>query len=286
MRIAVVGAGYAGLAAVWHFLQKKFDVTVFDGGEGASHVSTGLLHASPGRQAKPTWRAQEGIEAATELLEAASREKPVFIRNGILRMAIDEEQKKALGGDTLWIPEGITVFSKLYLEGLKKACGKAEFKTHWVQDLKELAAFDAVVLTTGAETLKWADLPLKKTIGQCLLCKWKKPVPMSLLSYGHITPTEDPEICLVGSTYERTDQPDPQKALELLDRAALFYPAAKEFKVLKICSGVRISAKMGYRPVVKQIGPKTWVFAGLGSRGLIYHALFAKEIASIFTPGK
>jgi glycine/D-amino acid oxidase-like deaminating enzyme len=281
MKVAIVGAGYAGLAVAWHLLQKNVDVTVFDGGEGASHVSTGLLHPCPGKKATPTWRSDEGMQAALELLEVASAERPVFVRNGILRIAATDEQKKEFGGETLWIPEGITVYSKLYLEGLKIACKKAKFEKRWVQNLQELDEYDAIVLTTGAETLQLIDLPVKRTIGQCLICKWEKPLSMSLLSAGHITPTEDPELCLVGSTYEHTEKPDPQKALELLEKAALFYPPAKDFKVVEIRSGVRIAPKIGYKPIVAKVNPKTWVFTGLGSRGLIYHALLAKELEII-----
>ncbi len=279
MKTAIVGAGYAGLATAWHLLQNKEDVTVFDGGEGASHVSTGLLHPAPGRRAVPTWRAEEGMKASIELLEIASQERRVFEQTGILRIATTEEQKKDFGGNTLWMPEGITVYSRLYLEGLRRACSKARFERQWIRDLQELKDFDRIVLTTGAETLQWVDLPLKKTIGQCLICRCPEPLKMSFLSHGHITPTEDPEFCLVGSTYEHTEKPDPKKALELLDKAALFYPPAKEFKVMEIRSGVRISPKVGYLPIVQKIGPKTWVFTGLGSRGLIYHALLAKTIA-------
>lgn len=279
MKVAVVGAGYAGLAVTWHLLKRNMEVTVFDGGEGASHVSTGLLHPAPGKRATPTWRAKEGMEATIELLEIASEEKPVFERNGILRIATTDEQRKQFGGETLWIPEGITVYSKLYLKGLKKACQKAEFEKRWIRNLQELDDFDSIILTTGAETLQWVDLPLKKTIGQCLICRWPERLPMSLLADGHITPTEDPEFCLVGSTYEHTDQPDPKKVVKLLEKVAVFYPPAKDFKIVDILSGVRIAPKVGYRPFVAKVNPKTWIFTGLGSRGLIYHALLAKTIA-------
>lgn len=279
MRVAIVGAGYAGLAVAWHLLQNNIDVTVFDGGEGASHVSTGLLHPAPGRRATPTWRAEEGMQATQELLDVASQDLPVYEQTGILRIATTDEQRKDFGGETRWIPEGITVFSRRYLAGLKKACNKARFEKQWIQNLSELEGFEQIVLTTGAETLKFIDLPLKKTIGQCLICRWPERLSMSLLSHGHITPTEDPELCLVGSTYEHTEQPDPKKALELLEKAAVFYPPAKDFKIVDICSGVRIAPKVGYKPIAEKIDPKTWVFTGLGSRGLIYHALFAKAIA-------
>ncbi len=274
MKIAIVGAGYAGLAAAWHL--SHHEVTVFEGGEGASHVSTGLLHPAPGRSAKTTWKAQEGMEAALELLKIAGED--TFLQNGILRFAVDEEQRQIFGGEKIWIKEGITVFSRNYLMGLKRACGKAKFVQQWVRDLKELSQFDRIVLTTGAETLSLASLPLKKTIGQCLVCRCEEPLTMSLLGSGHITPTIEPGICLVGSTYEHTEKPDRQKALALLTQVAKFYPQAKTFEVLEVLSGVRVTPNGTYRPILQKIDPKTWVFTGLGSRGLIYHALFAKKL--------
>lgn len=276
MNIAVVGAGYAGLAVAWHLLQKNLTVTIFDGGEGASHVSTGLLHKYPGKKAIMTLRADEGVKATMELLEAAGSD--TFWRNGILRTAINEEQKKIFGNDQIFIPDGITVFSRRYLAGLKKACKDAKIVNHWVHSLQELDFFDRIVLTTGASTQFFPDIPLKKTIGQCLICRCKEPLTMSLLSQGHITPTEESDVCMVGSTYEHTNVPDREKALGLLNQVAKFYPPAKEFKVLEIASGVRISPKVGYEPILKKVAPKTWVFTGLGSRGLIYHSLLAKAL--------
>lgn len=273
MKVAVVGAGYAGLAVAWFLLKKNYSVTLFDGGMGASHASTGLLHDSPGKNAKLTWRAKEGIEATLELLKIAGSD--TFTQSGILRFAANDEQRKLFGGNELWNPEGITVFSKKYLQGLKKACYKAKIIQHWVQNLEELKEFDRIIFTTGSDTLTWASLPLKKTIGQCLVCQHDEPLSYSLLSEGHITVTEDPGICLVGSTYEHTEKPDPQKALSLIDQVAKFYPKAKAFKVLEILSGVRIAPKVGYKPIIEKIGDNTWVFTGLGSRGLIYHSLLA-----------
>ncbi len=273
--VAVVGAGYAGLAVVWNLLQQGLSVTVFDEGKGASHASTGLLHRCPGVKAMPSWRAEEGMKAALELLQAAG---PVYEQSGILRYAINEEQKALFNGPSLWIPEGITVYSRPYLQALKCLCHEAKFIEKRIEDLRELDGFDAIVLTMGAEILKFTRLPLKCTIGQSLICRWPERLPHSLLAQGHITPTEDPAFCQVGSTYEHTPEPNPKKALELLDKLAPFYPPAKEFKVEEIRVGVRIAPKMGYRPLIEKVGPKTWVFTGLGSRGLLYHAMLAKSL--------
>lgn len=290
MKVAVVGAGMAGLAVTWYLLEKGCEVVVFDKGGGASVVSTGLLHACPGREAKLSWRAEEGIAETKKLLAVAGGEA-VFRQNGILRFAVTEEQRKSFAGESqtwlpqaanekvAWNPEGITVFSRPYLEALKKACCRAQFVKAEVT-LADLGEFDQVILAGGADTLKVEELGLKTNIGQMLLCRWSEPLPMSLLGMGHITPTEDPALCQVGSTYEHSEKPDREKALQLLEKVAVFYPPAREFEVVEIRNGMRIAPKIGYKPVIAQIRENVWVFTGLGSRGLLYHALLAKELVN------
>jgi glycine/D-amino acid oxidase-like deaminating enzyme len=105
---------------------------------------------------------------------------------------------------------------------------------------------------------------------------------MSLISQGHLSLTQEPGVCAVGSTYESRYldvSPDPEKALGLLEKAAIFYPPAKNFEVIEIRAGIRISPKEGYRPICRQLDAKTWVFTGLGSRGMLYHALYGKQLA-------
>jgi glycine/D-amino acid oxidase-like deaminating enzyme len=233
------------------------------------------------------------MRAALELLQVASSERPVFEPSGLLRLAITDQQKAAFRERScdylpqatplpaMWTSEGITVYSRLYLEGLWKACSKAHRVDRSVS-LPELENFDAIVLASGADTLQFEEcrhLPLKRTIGQSLICRWPERLPFALLGLGHIVPTEDAALCQVGSTYEHTAQPDPQQALQLLDKCARFYPPAKEFEIVEIRSGVRMSPKLGSQPLVAKVAPKIWVFSGLGSRGLLYHALLAKELA-------
>jgi glycine/D-amino acid oxidase-like deaminating enzyme len=44
---------------------------------------------------------------------------------------------------------------------------------------------------------------------------------------------------------------------------------------LSVQAGLRVSVKGHYLPLVGPVTDKMWVFTGLGSRGLLYHALFA-----------
>lgn len=305
MRVAVVGAGLAGLSASWNLVCKDVKVVLFDPkgiGGGASGVSTGLLHPFPGKKATRSWRADEGMEATKELLLIAEEAlgRPVASRAGIFRPAVTNQQKIDFQANQnkeaqwtvvnlpeempgLWIEKGITVFSRLYLEGLWKACekkGAIFLRERFVSQ----EGFDAVVLATGAETKTFEackHLEFRTAIGQSLLCRWKNPLPFSLASQGYITLTEDPMLCQVGSTYEHTQAPDPKKALELIDKVSVFYPPAKDFEVLEIRAGTRVAAKDGHQPITEQVGEKTWVFTGLGSRGMLYHALVAKELISL-----
>ena len=306
MRVACLGAGLAGLSVVWHLIERGIETVLFDPlgiGKGASGVSTGLLHPFAVKKALRSWGASEGMARTRELLRIAEEAlgRPVAAPKGIFRPAITEQQKKdfllraesdpeaewreislpGMSASGLWIPEGICIYSRLYLEGLWQACRKrgailAE-KTYSPAD------FDLSVLAAGHETLRFegcADLPLKTVIGQTLLCRSEEPLPFSLVSQGHITPTEDPSLCQVGSTYEHTEAPDPEKALELIDKVSLFYPPAKNFEIVEIRSGVRIAPKEGYLPIAAKVSPSTWVFTGLGSRGMLYHALLGQAIAA------
>jgi len=317
MKIAVIGAGVAGLGTLWHLLQNpKVTATLFDPrgkGGGASGVSTGLLHPFPGKQALRSWQSDEGMKATLQLIQASEKAlgNPVSEQSGILRIALSDQQKRdfqklaekdpetiwknhaneILEGaprvPALWIPQGTTVYSRLYLNGLWKACEKlgAKLELQAVRSLKELESFDAIVITAGFESIQFEEcrhLPLKCTKGQTLICRWPNRLPFSLLSQGHITPTSDPSLCQVGSTYEReysSQEPEPEKAMELFKKTALFYPPAKDFEVLEIRAGVRITRKEGYRPIAAKIAPKAWIFTGLGSRGLLYHAYIGKALA-------
>lgn len=289
MNIAIVGAGLAGLSVAWHLLRhKNTSVTLFDQGGGASVASTGLLHPFPAKNAKRSWRAEEGMQASYALIAEAEKAlgRPVADRRGILRLIPDGiqdpdaiEQEKGV----FHIPRGLAVYSQTYLSGLLLAIQAkgAQLQHTSIQDLQELDAFDTIILAAGAGMPQFGQWPLKKTKGQALLCRVKEAPPMALFGGGHISPTEDPTIWQVGSTYERdftTDGPDEAAALPLLDKVAQFYPPARDFEVLEVRAGVRISPQYGYRPFMGQVGPKTWVFTGLGSRGLLYHALLGKEL--------
>lgn len=316
-KIAIVGAGFAGLAVCYHLLENfPCEVTLFDPagiGGGASSVSTGLLHPFPGRLALRSWLSAEGMQATNELLNVSEKAlgKSVALRTGAYRIAVIPAQVKAfaarardnpeaiwidnvrelipqaIDASGLWIPSGVTVFSKLYLEGLGNAClaKGAILERKSIHSLKDLEGYDATVLCTGAGTMQFPEcegLRLEPIKGQTLLCKWAEPIPCSLIGLGHISPTEDPALCQVGSTYERdyaSLAPTAKSTSNLLELVGAFYPSAKGFEVVAEKTGVRMTVRNEYRPIVQQIAPKAWVFTALGSRGLLYHAVLGRQLA-------
>lgn len=216
MRIAVVGAGFAGMACVWTFLQnnKNCHVTLFDSksiGSGASGVAAGLLHPYANAHSKLNREGNEGLTASMRLLLAAEEAlgyKP-FVQSGIWRPALSPIQESEFHfasqkhpENILWkessevqsiipncvpfpgilIKNGITVYPNEYLNGLWMACQKlgAHFQHHEVQTLQELNMFDRIIIATGSGccTLKeLAHLPLRYTKGQILEFLWPEELP-------------------------------------------------------------------------------------------------------------
>src|SRR5262249_37368671 len=97
MKIAIVGAGFLGLACTWYLGEHIGDAEVwlFDAkgiGAGASGMAAGLLHPFAGRKATLNWKADEAFPEALSLLEIAGNE--VFRKTGIFRPAVTIEQRE------------------------------------------------------------------------------------------------------------------------------------------------------------------------------------------------
>lgn len=309
MRVAVVGAGLAGLSVAWHLASKGVEVEIFDPkgiGGGASGVSTGLMHPFPGKKSARSWRAEEGMESTYSLLDVAEKAlgRPVASRTGLFRPAVTKEQKlyfqslqdpdaewktvflpELLVNEGLWIPKGISVYSHLYLQGLWMACqgfGVRLNEEFYDYEKRDDSAFDAVVFACGWEMIDWPicrPFNLRLVLGQSVFCRWQHPLPFSLVSNGHVSLTEDPQICHLGSTFEHQRFPDPAQVNALMKRIALFYLPAKDLKVEEVRFGIRIAPKKGHIPIVEKVGPKAWIFTGLNSRGMLYHSLLGNELA-------
>lgn len=283
MKIAVVGAGFAGLAAAY-FLSKHHVVTLLDSkgiGGGASGVSAGLLHPYPGEKGRKSWHADEAMADAKELIEVAETAlgKPVAQREGILKIGLCQNpgsDVECLGEDRYLITSGITVDSTRYLQGLWRACEKqgVQLLLQSTELLDELRAFDRVVLAVGAGIRHFPEcrhLNLGYVKGQVLTCRLKTPLQRSI-SAKRYTAVIDEKTCHIGSTYEREfvdDVPCQETAIRLLQ---------PEEEVLECKAAIRVTNRAHYFPLVEQINATTWVITAMGSRGLLYHGYCGKIV--------
>lgn len=326
LKIAIIGAGFSGLAIAWNLLtQTSFpplSVHLFDSskiGGGTSGIAAGLLHPFSGAHAKLNWRGPEGISATTELLNIASNQLKSSVtasHEGILRPALNAQQKEdfqscamqhpretqwlnenecqkmvpyAPVAPGLWIKNGIAVHSQLYLKGLWEACAVkgAQFHQKKINDLSELKAFDVQIIAAGHNSNDFEEtttIPLKKVKGQVLELNWPRdlePLPCALNSQVYLLMNEANQSCLAGATFEKEFEsiaPNQEIAeREILPKLALLYPPFQKTLILNCYAGVRASAPQ-HRPVASQLSQSSWVLTGMGSKGLLYHALFAKEL--------
>lgn len=222
-RVAVVGGGLAGLAVTWHLLNstrrmaKKrgadhtcIHVTVFDpaspGSAGATAAAAGLLHPFTPRVKKKCWHAKKGVPAAEHLIGQAQEhtDRPLLVRSGILRLALDERALKDYEVAARRYPHEVTfwdvdkvalecpsaprvpgAFLKYgsvvdvarYASALAAACetsGRVTWVREAVSDIRPLVgvvgdnSFDAVVLANGASirALDGIDVPIMPCRGQ------------------------------------------------------------------------------------------------------------------------
>lgn len=321
MRIAVIGAGFSGLAICWFLAHgQNNQVTLFEMqgvGGGASGVSCGLLHAYAGVHAKKTWMADEGLKSTRQLLDISSQalQQPVANYAGILRPIQNLTQQKdfylaaqkysdleiwseekcqkyipELSSEGLFVKSGITVDSQKYLEGLWLACRHAgvELKQDTFHQLSDFDSFDAIVIAAGAGIFKLpelAHLPLFAIKGQVIELSWPKqrpPLPFSLIANCYLVMQPGNQSCIVGATYERQYQDEfadiSMASSYLKTKAVSLLPYLAEAPVLSCRAGLRIFSPDNLTPLIgllPKFSKPTWLFTGLGSKGLLHHAWLA-----------
>lgn len=293
MKLAVLGAGFCGLAIAHFARERGYTVTVYDPagvGGGASGVASGLLHPYPGEKARLSEEGLEAFTATKGLLELAGRD--VYLEGGIDRYPVSEEQcaefeRRAKGderlvfdGTKLTFLDGITVFASPYLKRLSEGVDlrKETLPEHRFEE------YDSVAVAVGAGIRHFSfgkTLPLRFIKGQVLRCKRPEWLERSLIAKGYISLCENKDECIVGSTYEHnfvSEKPDREEAeKQILPRIAQFLPFQMELHVLGCEAGVRVANQHHYRPILSRFG-QVHVLTGMGSRGLLYHALYAKRL--------
>ncbi|MEM7175432.1 MAG: FAD-binding oxidoreductase [Chlamydiota bacterium] len=319
-RIAIVGAGFAGLAVCYYLLRDfPCHVTLFDAqgiGSGASGIAAGLAHPYPGKENRLSWRGKQALQATKELLNvAATCTGNSCYRTGLYRVATTQRQEKQfrmlaskhlddlkwrqaslfeksmlLAQQGLFLPFGMTVDVNAYLKGLWAACEKlgAVFVLRAVS-IADLAAYDQVIIAAGAKSHLFFPkdtLPLKINKGQLLQCEHlaRHLLETSVIGNGYLAFHPAWNYCYLGSTYEHNFQSE-DPCLEtakplILNRAAAFMRCLPALKIVGCAAGLRAVHQKCYHPIVDRLTHAMWLFTGLGSRGLLYHAYLGHKLAT------
>lgn len=318
MRIAVIGAGFSGLAVAWHLLNLSAQVTVFDStgiGGGASGIAVGLLHPYAGLHAKLNRFGLEGYAATLKLLEVASQAlgHPVADFSGLLRIALNDSQKQDYADcakkypDVEWLNEqqcqtkipgvalhpgifiksAVTVNCEEYLKGLWLACEQlgAKLTLNTINNFDELQSFDTIIATTGASPLLFPHLPITAVKGQVLELTPPKNTPLPKIPINtqvYLVQCPSKKTYLAGSTFERnfsSPNSDPSFAIsEIMPKVSALFPPFENASIASCRAGIRASTP-SHLPIIAKISPKCWALTGMGSKGLLYHALYAKMLA-------
>lgn len=327
MKIAILGAGFAGLSAAYYLVEAYpgINITLFDPsplGENASGVSLGLMHAYLGLKPRKSWQAEEGRKETLKLLDLVEEElqETISQRQGIFRPLSfawqkevfqklaekhedvffwDKEQVQACFSPYLpktccgiYISSGIAVDTQSYVKGLVRLLQKKgiQWEKKEISSLSECSSFDQILICTGEKTLFFfpeKSLYLERIKGQVLSCHWpfKKALYCPIVANALLTCWKKEKVCYLGSTYERNFsslQPDAFAEQDILTRASSFFPAVFALPILHRQTAVRLSNRKGYLPCLERVDEKVSLFTALGSRGLLYHALFAKRLAKTF----
>lgn len=266
-------------------------------GDDGMHATLELLDAAAQALGSPVTANQRGIlRLALTQQQEDDYKKSASLHPHRLKWLTAEECQTLVPGCAkvpgLWIEEGMTVYAASYLNGLWKICSEkgVEFVHQKVHTLQELDHFDLTIVGAGAESSNLPELsaiPLKAVKGQVLEFAWPaglEPLRYPLNSHVYILMSESKRSCLVGATFEKAftdDSPSIEIAKEeLLHKAFALYPPLETFSLIHCHAGLRAVTPQ-HLPLIRQISPKQWLLTGLGSKGLLYHALYAKKLMDL-----
>lgn len=291
MSCVVIGSGIAGLSAAY-FLQKAgFCVTVYslEKKSAASNIFVGILYKFPGRWGKKNKFADIAYQESKELIDLVQVKtgRKIIISTGLIKKFApklkNQEQVKIVDGDA-HIQQALSIDMREYREGLKDIIGRENFVEKEVASLSEIKGKKVIACGYGVKDLISCS-NLKYIKGQQYKGKKKSPHSEygSIVGRGHISFLEEGGICL-GSTYETEftdDRVDEALATaEIRKKIEPWYESINNISEQEFVSGVRVSQSSTYLPLVEKIDENTFLFTGLGSRGLLYHAYYGKILAN------
>jgi glycine oxidase len=312
--VRVVGAGLAGIALADALLQRGIPCVLLDRvgiGAGASGAATGLLHPLPGLRAIPGWRAAEAFRMARLSVERRAQRTPQIIAaTGVFRPSSSLQREdflrasregwgiwcsggppcsvpQALAREGLWLAEGCVVNVPLYLQTWVAELVERGLELQFGQPIEEADPAQTTVWCTGHVLASRLPFACSVVRGQALEIEPLEEQERPTLSCGiagraYLAPLGNRWI--VGATFEHhapDSVPDLARARQALSaRVEELWPGGRllDQPVQRIHLGHRLSTPDHY-PIAGQLPDQSWVWTGLGSRGLLYHVLGAHELA-------
>ena len=293
MPCLVIGAGLAGLSAAYFLKKKGHTVTIYYSGEPyASNVFSGILYRYPGRWGKKSKYADEAYALSMSLISEVEEKLgiKVIISRGVIKKFAPRLKKfidvKMLDGDA-YIDDAITVNMREYTSGLRQLIGEDAFIQKKINVLPQFDGNIIVASGYGIKNMLSVDGLMYRKGHQY---KGKKTVGTkeygSIVGRGHISYLNKNEICL-GSTYETefsSDDIDKEYAeKEINKKIEPWHGNLGVMKEKQFVSGVRVGQDSTYLPLVKYIKKNTYVYTGLGSRGLLYHAYYGRKLSDLIS---
>lgn len=303
MKIAIIGAGFSGLAIAYHF-QKRFPkalITIFDKkgvGKGASAAASGLLEPYGGQLAIRNLRGTEAMYSSLDLLRKMSQFKgyPLFEEGGIYHKitktgqeklyqeAAKKDQRLLFTEQGLFVKEGVSVYSELYLETLFDwllGVG-VTFRQEIFTNPKP---FDHIFYACGYGIRDFFELRVRFIKGQALKVKGKR-VTAALVGKGYIINDHEDNFLHLGSTYEHQftdDAPHLKRAQELIyPRIEGLIEMPEKLPIQSVKSGIRVIPIDQNFPIFKRLDDRYSILTALGSKGLLYHSLLAYDLVQAF----
>ncbi len=317
MKIAVIGAGLAGLSFAWHCqnLNPNHQITVFDPTPISLRTSAmaNLLYPYIGIHSKLNWHGKKAFDKSVELFEAISKktQKKIYQKKPLLKLASYDKQavwlKQASSqyediewqDHTPYSQEGVLITSAIqvdplcYLSALEHACKLlgAQFISE-AFEMQNRSNYDQVILTAGFKTNELLANPISFSYlrGQVLQLSWPN-FPFNLNHYLiadklHLTASIDQKSLYVGNTFDRgniDNTPSVDDAIEAIwPQLTPYFPNLEKSLIQKVYAGVRLNAPHRL-PLLGPIDSSTWLFTALGSKGLLYHAYLGECLALAIT---
>lgn len=135
------------------------------------------------------------------------------------------------------------------------------------------------------------SLPVQLVRGQSIELALEKPFEQARLCGKYVSPLPESNRALIGATQEFKDEPlNPGEVeAELKKRTNAFLSDVWEAGTIQnITVGYRVQSNRGLRgrmPIIGRfdtpIHGNTWIFTGLSSRGLLYHAMYGEILSKM-----